>query len=405
MWTSTTKLHLLNAISLYGPRKLSYIGAYLKVYAKISSNNWKKEYNKMIREYIKNKESTESVREYFQKKRKQVIDSIIEKKREEKSRIIERMIYGYDSMENSEEESDDMFLRCPEQKITCEIMEMGEPSSSSFFGVKGHNTLSTTLFHLSTLGNLPPHLELPGPKPEAPSMSWDNTSSFSFPGNREDSFDGQCAASNLKDQKLEDLLTSLENSNHGVSVSAIDSEVFERFFKWTLDRLSQIEMRKREEEEMQRKREEDAAKENKKESNAPSCFLREYYSLDFHDYPKKKSPRDKGRWVSEFSLLLTQLKTLFNGTFTCEAHKEEVELKKDGTKQGRRKIACIKCFDADVLKHELENDHKPSISEYVFRSMLFLQSIIMHIPLSFSFIKEIELIKGEFYRFYEYYRK
>ncbi|KAI5184780.1 hypothetical protein NEHOM01_0382 [Nematocida homosporus] len=385
MWTTTTRLHLLNAISRYGLRKTSFIGAYLKVYAKVSSNNWKKEYSKMIKEYIKNKETTESVKEYFQKRRKEMIDMIIEKKKQEKSRIIERMIYGYDSLEHSESEED------PVPVLSPEIAALSDSTSTSLWGVKSlSNPLSTTLLHLSTLSSLPPHLELPGPKPEVGSGADD-----------ESSFDGQCTpAISQKEQELEDILTSLEVSNYGLSVSSVDPVAFERFFRWTLEQTSALEAQRLGEESAMEMEEienmEEGEDSGESLTSGMGFSLKEYFKLDFHEYPKKRSPRDKSKWVAEFSLVLARLKVINGGKVACVSHDTEES-------RGRKKVPCIKCFDADVLEEELRRDYRPTIAEYVFRGMLFLQTAIFQS--SKSAAKEIDMIKGELYKFYEYYRK
>lgn len=403
MWTTTTRLHLLNAIARYGLKKTSFIAAYLKVYAKVTSNNWKNEYNKMVKEYFKNRGAAESVKDYFKKKRAHEIELLIEKKREEKSKIIERMIYGYDSIETSDES--DEYLNRSEIEVSPEIAGIGETSISSVWGIKTPNTLYSTLVHLSTLSNLPPHLELPGPKPETFTPIDVHPNSPSSP-NGDIPIDGVLTT---KEQELEDLFSLLESSTYGVSVSAVDTSVFEKFFKWTQERLALLERRKKELEEITK--EENAAEELAQEKvkeyteSVVSDRTKEYYALDFHDYPKKKSPRDKIRWIKEFKYIAEQIRKILNGRITCENHKvsenETGEQRKD-----LKKATCAKCFDIDVLEAGLvyEYGSKPSMSEYVFRTMLFLQTVIFTkyevVP-----IKDVELIKTELYKFYEYYRK
>ncbi|KAI5189661.1 hypothetical protein NEMIN01_0614 [Nematocida minor] len=408
MWTTTTRLHLLNAIARYGLKKTSFIAAYLKVYAKVTSNNWKNEYNKMVKEYFKNRGTAESVKDYFKKKRAHEIELLIEKKKEEKSKIIERMIYGYDSIETSEEESDE-YLSRSELELAPEIAGMGETSISSVWGIKTPNPLSNTLLHLSTLSNLPPHLELPGPKPET------FTPIDLHPQAVDDgdiSMDGYPDALATKEQELEEILSFLELSNYGVSVSAVDNAAFEKFFRWTQEKLSCLESRNKELEEItkQENEAEEKAQEKVKENSQPpiSDMMREYYALEFHDYPKKKSPRDKARWMSEFKYLLERLRSVLNGKIVCDAHGSSGKNDKitEDRKEIDRKAICAKCFDVDALEEGLESENisKPAMVDYVFRSMLFLQTVIFtqHEIVS---IKDVETIKAELYKFYEYYRK
>ncbi|OAG29732.1 hypothetical protein NEDG_00865 [Nematocida displodere] len=415
MWTTTTRLHLLNAISRYGLRKTSFIDAYLKVYAKMTTKTWKIEYNKMVKEYIKNKGVTETVQHYFHKKRNEAIDGLIEKKKQEKVRIIERMIYGYDSLENSDEESDDAPWQKTQMKLSPEIAALGDTTMPSIWGVKTANTLTTTLLHLSTLSNLPPHLELPGPKPETtPYVSPADASIHSYPqhDSSDDTPDSQYPQESNKDQELEDILTTLEHSGYGTSISSVDTPSFERFFKWTQDKISQLETRKKEAEAQIHKENEEKQKEKAKEERlappAPLSIhaLKEYYSLDFHEYPKKRSPKDRGKWILEFPLVLSRVKMICGGTITCEAHKyvvPEKDLSEDA-KKGRKKIPCIKCFSAEILEDELEKDYRPAMAEYIFSAMLFLQTVIFTKHLEIP-PKEVDLVKSELYKFYEYYRK
>ncbi|KAI5191247.1 hypothetical protein NECID01_1359 [Nematocida sp. AWRm77] len=453
MWTATTRLHLINAISRYGLRKTSFIGAYLKVYASAALSNWKTEYNKMVREYLKNKEDAESVREYFQRKRAEVIESIIEKKKQEKTKIIERMIYGYDNIENSDEESEEPACHKSLPDVSSEIISMGDSSMSSIWGVKPtfSNPLSTTLLHLSTLSNLPPHLELPGPKPEVfPSPAGDSSpSGCALQEEYEGPFNGQNMGSlTSQEQELEEILSSLENSGYGISVSSVDAEAFERFFKWTVERVSLLEQKKKEQDEalLAQKKAKEAeyekevqeAKEALQSGKTAQYSLKEYYTLDFHEYPKKKSSRDKSRWVHEFSLMLARLRLICKGTITCPAHRnlekendkdkdrdrdkdssmerekerererererEKEKEKEKEEKKTKKKISCIKCFSADQLEEELSKDYKPSMVDYIFRAMLFLQTVIFSDHTAIL-PKEIDLAKSELYKFYEYYRK
>ncbi|KAH9386472.1 uncharacterized protein NEMAJ01_1368 [Nematocida major] len=410
MWTTTTRLHLLNAIARYGLKKTSFIAAYLKVYAKVASNNWKNEYNKMVKEYFKNRGTAESVKDYFKKKRAHEIELLIEKKREEKSKVIERMIYGYDSLETSNEESDesDEFLCKVEEEISPEIAGLGETSISSVWGIKTPNTLFSTLLHLSTLGNLPPHLELPGPKPET------FTPIDMHPHAVEEgdvSPDGHTALS-TKEQELEDLFTTLETSAYGVSVSAVDQNAFEKFFQWTQERLAYLDRRNQELEEItkQENEAEEKARERVREflQTPISDAMKEYYALDFHEYPRKRSPRDKTRWMKDFKLVSERIRSVLNGKIRCDSHKPQPgthgEPKKEREERG--KPLCAKCFDIDLLEQGLSGEFgaKPTMAECVFRSMLFLQTVIFtqHKVVS---TKDVELIKTELYRFYEYYRK
>lgn len=413
MWTTTTRLHLLNAIARYGIKKTSFIAAYLKVYAKITSNNWKNEYNKMIKEYFKNKTSTESVKDYFKKKRAHEIELLIEKKKEEKSKIIERMIYGYDSLDTSEEESDE-YLCKSEIEIAPEIAGIGETSISNYWGIKTPNSLSNTLLHLSTLSNLPPHLELPGPKPEiftpidlhpqAVDEGEISLDRFGYPD-----------ALATKEQELENILNFLEASSYGVSVSSVDSNAFEKFFKWTQDRVALIEIRNKELEEIakQENEAEEAEREKaKKTTEYPiSDRMKEYYALDFHEYPRKKLGRDRLRWMKEFKYIAERLRTVFNGKIVCDKHERPAgdtvpEKHTQEKTEVNKKPICARCFDVDSLEERLasESEIRPPISEYVFRSMLFLQTVIFMRHETVS-IKEVEVIKSEVYKFYEYYRK
>lgn len=376
----------------------------MKVYAKIASNTWKKEYNKMIKEYLKNKDTTESVKEYFQRKRRQVIDAVIEKKKQEKTKIIERMIYGYDSMEISDEDSEEGSGYRKEPEISSEIVALGTSSISSLWGVKTENPLSATLFHLSTLNSLPPHLELPGPKPEMHVSPIEKLDSDECNTSLEEDYS---LVLNSKDKELEDILTSLETSSYGTSISSVDSAAFRKFFKWTVDRLSQIDAEKKEAEERERKKiEEMNMEKTKKDTSLEVYSLKDYYSLDFHEYPKKRSQKDKSKWIQEFSLILFRLRSISNGVIVCTRHANEEEEENRDTKKGQqKKPMCIKCFDANILEKDLSKDLRPSLAEYVFRGMLFLQTVIFQLPLSFPVPKEIDLIKSELHKFYEYYRK
>lgn len=409
MWTTTTRLHLLNAIARYGIKKTSFIAAYLKVYAKITSNNWKNEYNKMVKEYFKNRTAAESVKDYFKKKRAAEIELLIEKKKEEKSKIIERMIYGYDSLETTEEESDEYLCRS-EIELAPEIAVIGETSISSFWGIKTPNPLSSTLLHLSTLSNLPPHLELPGPKPET------FTPIDLHPQAVDDGevlIEGYPDALATKEQELESILSFLEASSYGVSVSAVDNAAFERFFKWTQDKLECLELRNKELEEIAKQEneaEEKARTENKEISSTYiSDRMKEYYALDFHEYPKKKLGRDKLKWMKEFKYVAERVRAILNGKIVCEKHEKrtsENEAADTPAEKHERKPICARCFNIDELEERLasENGPRPLIAEYVFRSMLFLQTVIFMYGESVC-KREVESVKSEVYKFYEYYRK
>ncbi|KAI5160364.1 hypothetical protein NEAUS03_1118 [Nematocida ausubeli] len=401
MWTTTTRLHLLNAVTRYGLKKTSFIAAYLKVYAKITSNNWKHEYNKMVKEYFKNRGAAETVKEHFKKKRAKEIELLIQKKKEEKSKIIERMIYGYDSIESEEEESESFLGNKTEPELAPEIAGIGETSISSVWGIKTPNTLSSTLLHLSTLSNLPPHLELPGPKPEI-------FTPIDVHPHAEDDPELANTALTTKEQELEDILEFLETSSYGVSISSVDPAAFEKFFKWSQERNALLERQNKELEEItkhENEAEERAQEKVKESNNSPiSETLRGYYALDFHEYPKKKSPRDKTKWMKEFKYVAERLKTILNGQITCSAHKQQ-ENQTEAKKDNRSRLPCAKCFDISVLEEGLSAETaKPTMAEYVFRSMLFLQTVIFTqyeiVP-----IKDAEAIKAELYRFYEYYRK
>ncbi|KAI5181473.1 hypothetical protein NEOKW01_1654 [Nematocida sp. AWRm80] len=406
MWTTTTRLHLLNAVSQYGLKKASFINAYLKVYAKAPLSNWKKEYHKMIKEYLKNKDPSESVRSYFQKKRKETINSIIEKKKQEKGKIIERMIYGYDSIEDSEECSEDNpWSRPPVRpRHSLEMSALGETSISSFWGVKVPNTLSATLLHLSTFSNLPPHLELPGPKPEVlPRQEYYNSSTDECDSQQNDPYP---ISINAHGEELESILDSLENSGYGVSVSSVDPAAFEKFFKWTVDRLSLLDEKKALSESLEQTEQNaaDPLDESSSQAAVGVYTLKEYYSLDFHEYPKKKSPRDKSKWTQEFLFLLFRLKSILGGILICNIHSETQTTAEILDEKTRKKSYCPRCFNAEALGNEMEKDQRPSLSEYVFRAMLFLQTVIFmkadQVPFS-----EVDMIKNELYKFYEYYRK
>jgi len=405
MWTATTRLHILNAISRYGLRKPSFIGAYLRVCSKDTPCNWKDEYNKMVKEYLRYKNPIESVKEYFQRKRKEVIENMIEKRKQEKTKIIERMIFGYDNIEDSDEESDEIASQKTEE-VSAEIAAIAETNISSAYGLKSPAApLIATLFQLSSLGNLPPHLALPGLKQEPSSAAPELTRED------EDSFTEQSQVKiTPQEQELEEILNTLENSGYGISVSSIDSAAFERFFKWTVEKTSYLDSKKKELEEKERREHEEVQNKTQNELQdgeaSPSVYsLKEYYSLDFHEYPRKRSPKDKAKWISDFFLIISRLKGINSGAITCEAHTDTKQKENaEDQKRGRKKIACIKCFNAEVLEEELEKDYRPILADYVFRAMLFLQTVIFTKYETIS-PKEIDLVKNELYKFYEYYRK
>ncbi|KAI5167598.1 hypothetical protein NEIRO03_2132 [Nematocida sp. AWRm78] len=406
MWTTTTRLHLLNAITRYGLKKTSFIAAYLKVYAKTTSNNWKNEYNKMVKEYFKNK-TGETVKEYFKKKRAQEIELLIEKKKEEKLKIIERMIYGYDNIE-TDEESDNK-----------SEIDLTEIVSTNITRYNPNSTLSNTLIHLSTLNNLPPHLELPGPKPET------------LPPIDVHPYAVEAAPVQSKEEELDELLEFLERSGYGTSVSSVDQAAFERFFKSVQEKSLLLEKRAEEVEEILQAQNALEKEIQKKERLDLSEKLKEYYQLDFHEYPKKKSSRDKSKWIKEFKFVADRLRTLHGGQITCDEHKirqspenrSRNKPKEDPQKANvsvslstsdqeenvsgvseNRKVSCAKCFDVDALEYGLEEECRPNIADYIFRSMLFLQTVIFTQHDSVH-AKEAETIKTELYKFYEYYRK
>lgn len=442
------RLHLLNAVATYGLRKPSFIAAYLTIYVKRPTKDWRAQYKGMIREYVKNRSQREGIKEYFRAKRAQVIARTIEKKRREKARLIERMLYGYDNLESS---GSDCESSAPS---STSVASRGAPDlgaqehEAAEWSVESFKPLSNSLKHLANLSHLPPPLELPGQKDQL-QMSLDLQIDFEIAQPACQPW-GKAPAGEVieeeavfrksrhferfskEEQELEQIFCTLDDSDCGASISSMDAACLERFFKWTLDRVPASARPKSE----GSGKEPEAGKLCGAAHASPGMFggkspcilkthaahasadMRDYYSLDFHEYPRKRSPRDRSRWGAEYPTVLRRVRTVSEGRLQCPAHrphKKEAETAEDKENQqapapapaerkaSKKRARCIRCFDADMLEEELGRDQRPSMAEYVFRAMLFLQMVLFSDPPGNR--KEAEAVKNELYKFYEYYRK
>lgn len=419
MWTTTARLHLLNVISRHGIHKAAYIRAYLRAYAAEPLKNWRQEYRSMLREYAACRSPGETLREYYRRKRVAVIDKIIERKREEQLRIIEKVLSAPD--DSPEEESEDQARSLPQAEpaanpgqLRTKAEKAGEEKgdetgsqnenraeSGSKPGVKKKAECKDPTEMIATAFRCLPSLSVIHPQSDTPDTSAYSPEPPSSPIEDHEPYGTEEMLEKEKEgeQELEEILTRLENSGYGISISSVDTPVFERFFRWTLQRISFLEAKKRE---MAVTRVAESAEHSSKPENPSPFVFREYYALDFHEYPKKKAYRTRTRWVEEFPLVLSRVKNVKNGTIICEIHK--TGSRKEEGRKSRKKVPCIRCFSATELEAELQRDGRPSMAEYVFRAMLFLQSVIF---LHYDEVppKEIEMVKNELYRFYEFYRK
>lgn len=405
------KIHLLNAISAYGIRKPSYVTTYLRTHTQSPIRDWKFQYKGMIREYIKYRREGQGIKEYFMSKRIELIDRTIEEKRREKKMIIERMLYGYDNLEDSSFDS----------PIILEREREGEDKEKVFFDEFTSWNITSDKRDIildseyKTSFNTNKEVFISSPR-EVDSYCYRDRATYNYLEVEE----AECGAIarriksmnslylnslTAEERDLECMMFLLEHKENNFTVSSVSPLSLEKFFRGCLDREKDvfclpiftpepIAMEEPEEPEELEEEEGDEGENFAEEEIDDSCPLKEYYSLEFHEYPKKKSSRDRGKWVAEYRAVLRRLRAINGGVFSCSLHSDR--------KRKGRKVKCIKCFSADDVEGELEKAEKSSISEYVFRAMLFLQMALFSSTVDG---READMIKSELYKFYEYYRK